>query len=41
MKYEQEDTIELGVVSADTKGVIGTENDFEAGQKLLPGLSDD
>jgi hypothetical protein len=41
MNREQEDVIELGVVSADTKGVQVGFADIEDGERILPGLSDD
>ncbi|TPG56521.1 benenodin family lasso peptide [Sphingomonas glacialis] len=41
MNREHEDTIELGVVSSDTKGVTPGIADLEFGQQLPMGLSDD
>ena len=41
MNCEYEDAVELGVVSADTRGAIGTYEDYELGRQLVPGLGDD
>ncbi|UUL82520.1 hypothetical protein [Sphingomonas qomolangmaensis] len=41
MKYEHENTIELGVVSADTKGSSIGFADTEVGLQPNAGLSDD
>ncbi len=41
MKREHEDTIELGVVSADTKGLFVGGADQDNGQLKPIGLSDD
>ena len=41
MKREYEDTIELGAVSVETKGVIGAGPDGDNGQLKFGGLSDD
>lgn len=41
MNREREDTIELGVVSTDTKGVTPGIADLEFGHQIKTGLSDD
>lgn len=41
MYRECENTIELGVVSADTKGKLEGYADVEEGQQILPGLTND
>jgi hypothetical protein len=41
MNREVEDTIELGVVSADTKGLLVGSADTEFGRQQPIGLSDD
>jgi hypothetical protein len=41
MNRECESTVELGVVSADTKGVAPGIVDQEFGEQLKSGLSDD
>lgn len=41
MNREHEDVIELGAVSAETKGVQVGFADIEDGERILPGLSDD
>ncbi|UYY57174.1 hypothetical protein [Sphingomonas sp. S2-65] len=41
MKREYQDTIELGVVSTDTKGVTPGTADLDFGRQIKSGLSDD
>jgi len=41
MNREHEDIIELGVVSADTRGKLVGFADTEEGQQIHPGLTDD
>jgi len=41
MNRELEDTIELGSVSTDTKGVLAGTFDDEGGLQIKMGLSDD
>jgi hypothetical protein len=41
MYRENEDTIELGAVSADTRGKLMGFADVEEGQQVTPSLSDD
>jgi len=41
MNYEHEDTIELGVVSVDTRGLPVGSADSDSGQQIQTGLSDD
>jgi hypothetical protein len=40
-EHRESELIELGIVSADTKGALVTIDDEEGGFKPLAGLSDD
>lgn len=40
-EHLDQDLLELGVVSADTKGILGAKEDFEGLQRVPAGLTDD
>ncbi|WP_165356510.1 benenodin family lasso peptide [Sphingosinicella sp. BN140058] len=41
MNRDNQDLLELGVVSTDTRGILGAKEDFEGLQRVPAGLTDD